>query len=381
VAAGRKLTARQLNRASLGRQLLLRRASLDVVKAVHRVVALQAQEPASPYLALWNRLAKFDPVALDRAFAKHSVVKGTLMRITLHAVDATDYPAFHEAMQPSLRAARLNDRRFRGTGLTTADALALLPEVLEFAATPRTNAEGEAWLDERLGVTPKPGVWWAFRQFGPLQHHPTGGPWSFGPRPSYVAAHPHAPSGDTDAAVQWLVRRYLEGFGPASVQDIAQFSTILRPPVRDAVTALGESLVRFQGPDGRELFDVPGGLLPPEDSPPPPRLMAMWDSILLAYADRTRVIPPDYRRLVIRSNGDVLPALLVDGYVAGVWRPVEGGIEATAFHKLSDEAWAGLEAETRGMLTLLAGREPTVYRRYVRWWKGLPGAEVRVLGG
>ena len=50
------LTARQLNRATFGRQLLLQREPLDVVGAVHRVVALQAQEPASPYLALWNRL-------------------------------------------------------------------------------------------------------------------------------------------------------------------------------------------------------------------------------------------------------------------------------------------------------------------------------------
>jgi Winged helix DNA-binding domain len=39
---------------------------------------------------------------------------------------------------------------------------------------------------------------------------------------------------------------------------------------------------------------------------------------LLAYADRSRVIPPAYRRLITRQNGDVLPTLLVDGYVAGV---------------------------------------------------------------
>ena len=188
MAASKKLTARQLNRATLGRQLLLRRESLDVVEAAHRVVALQAQEPPSPYLALWNRLIDFDPPDLDRAFADHAVVKATLMRIALHAVDATDYPAFHEAMQPTLRAARLNDRRFRRAGLSIADAEALLTRVLEFAEGPRTNAEAEAWLDERLGVTPKPGVWWAFRQFGPFVHSPTGGPWSFGPRPSYVAA-------------------------------------------------------------------------------------------------------------------------------------------------------------------------------------------------
>ncbi|MFI6760014.1 hypothetical protein ACIBF5_12840 [Micromonospora sp. NPDC050417] len=39
------LTQRALNRATLGRQLLLRREPLDVADAVRRVVALQAQQP------------------------------------------------------------------------------------------------------------------------------------------------------------------------------------------------------------------------------------------------------------------------------------------------------------------------------------------------
>jgi hypothetical protein len=375
------VTARQLNRATLGRQMLLRREPVGIVEAVRRIVALQAQEPASPYLALWNRVAAFEPADLDRAFADHAVVKATLMRITLHAVGATDYPAFHHAMQETLRAARLNDRRFTATGMTAAEADALVPHVLAFAERPRTNAEGETWLDGRVGITPKPGLWWAFRQYAPLVHARTGGPWSFGTRPSYVAARGEPHAGEPGASTQWLVRRYLEGFGPATAQDIAQFSTLYRPPVREALAAMGDTLQRLRGPDGAELFDVPGGLLPPEDSPAPPRLMAMWDSTLLAYADRSRMIPPDYRRLVMRSNGDVLPTLLVDGLVAGVWRPVEGGIEATAFHRLTDEAWHGLQAEATALVAFLAEREPSVYRRYARWWKGLAGAEVRVLRG
>ncbi|HEX6508494.1 MAG TPA: crosslink repair DNA glycosylase YcaQ family protein, partial [Chloroflexota bacterium] len=79
-----RITARGLNRSMLGRQLLLRRESLCVADAVRRVVALQAQHAASPYLALWNRLTDFDPAELDTAFAGHEVVKATLMRVTLH---------------------------------------------------------------------------------------------------------------------------------------------------------------------------------------------------------------------------------------------------------------------------------------------------------
>jgi hypothetical protein len=374
------LTARRLNRATLARQMLLRREPLDAVAAVHRVVALQAQEPASPYLALWNRVEGFDATDLQGAFTHQAVVKAQLLRITLHAVDVADYPAFHRAMSPSLRAARLHDRRFTRTGLSSADADALTPEVLAYAATPRTNAEAEAWLDERLGPTEKPGVWWAFRQFAPIVHAPTGGPWSFGPRPAYVAARARPDGIDEGTAVATLVRRYLEGFGPASIQDIAQFSTIYRPPIKRAIESLGDGVVRLEGPGGEELYDVPGGMLPPEDSPAPPRLLPMWDSVLLAYKDRSRIVPDDYRKQVMRSNGDVLPTLLVDGQVAGVWRPLDGAIEASAFHPLADEAWARLDKEARSMVAFLADREPTVYRRYGRWWADLPAVEVRLIG-
>jgi hypothetical protein len=170
-----RLTARQLNRATLGRQLLLRREPLAVVDAVRRVGALQAQEAASPYLALWNRIVDFDPADLDAAFAERAVVKASLIRITLHAVLAEDYPAFHDAMLSSLRAARLHDRRFISSGLSIADADALVPDLLEFAARPRTKAEIEGRLAAQLGAS-KPRLWWALRTFAPLHHAPTGGP-------------------------------------------------------------------------------------------------------------------------------------------------------------------------------------------------------------
>lgn len=180
------ITARELNRSTLARQLLLQRETLAVGDAVRRVVALQAQQAASPYLALWNRLTGFDAADLDTAFAGHEVVKSTLMRITLHAVHIDDFRAFHEAVQPSLRAARLGDR-FTVSGLTPEDADALVPELLAFADRPRTAAEFEAWLTQRLGAPPKPGAWWGLRQYTPLLHAPTTPPWSFGTRPSYVA--------------------------------------------------------------------------------------------------------------------------------------------------------------------------------------------------
>ena len=376
-----RLTARRLNRATLARQLLLGREPVDVTEGVRRVVALQAQEAASPYLALWNRLAPFDPASLDAAFASRAVIKATLMRVTLHAVTAADYPSFHGAMAESLRASRLFDRRYSETGLSAADTDALIPHLVEYVAERRTNAECEAWLNARLGAA-QPRAWWALRTFAPVVHAVTGGPWSFGYRPSYLAAPMEdQPPDGRDACVQWLARRYLEGFGPASAADLAQFTLLTRSAAKDALDAMAGRLERLEGPDGGVLFDVPGAPRPGEDTPCPPRLMAMWDSALLAYADRGRVIPPAYRTLVIRRNGNVLPTLLVDGHVAGVWRPAGDGIEATAFHELPERAWQGLADEARALVSFLAARDPAVYRRYAHWWKELPAAEVRVLPG
>ncbi|MFF7312672.1 DNA glycosylase AlkZ-like family protein [Streptomyces sp. NPDC008137] len=377
------ITARELNRATLGRQLLLSREAMAAGEAVRRVVALQAQHAASPYVALWNRLAGFSPAELDEAFARRAVVKATLMRITLHAVHADDYQVFREAMQQTLYASRLG-HRFAAAGLTPADGEALVPELLDFADRPRTAAEVQAWLEERVGADKKAGAWWGLKGYAPLLHLPTGGPWSFGTRASFVAARTGpAPTGRTSAAeaLRQLVLRYLRGFGPASVADVAQFAMLPRQPVRQTLLALCDTVEQLRGPDGTVLFDVPDAPRPPADTPAPPRLMAMWDSVLLAHADRSRVIPPDYRRLVIRVNGDVLPTLLVDGQVAGVWRAIGGGIEATAFHDLARTTWEGLAEEAASLTGFLTDREPEVYRRYHHWWPKLPAGQVRMLTG
>lgn len=372
------VTRRQLNRATLARQFLLERQRVDVVDGVRRIIALQAQEPASPYIALWNRLAGFDPADLDDAFVDRSIVKATLMRITLHAVAAEEYPPFHEAMLRVLRASRLNDHRYTTTGLTVDDADAALRRVVGFASQPRTKDE---ILDMLSGDAPvEPRLWWALRTFAPLIHVPTGAPWSFG-RPQAFEAAPTTPARPgRDAALQRLIWRYLEGFGPATAQDFGQFALQRQAEIDPALEAMAEKLTTLEGPAGETLFDVPGGVVPAGDTPTPPRLLGMWDSILLAYRDRSRIIPDEYRAHVIRRNGDVLPTVLVDGHVAGVWRPGHDGIEVLAFEAMSDHDWNGLAQEADALRRLIASRDPDTYRRYSNWWDKLPRAELRTIG-
>lgn len=377
------ISARALNRATLARQLLLERQPLAVNEAVRRLVALQAQEAPSPYLALWNRLVDFDPTHLDAAFASSEIVKAPLMRITLHAVHADDYPIFREAMDPTFFRAYFSDGLFTETGTTAEAAIALAPAFLAHAEIPRTADEISAWLSEHPEVSQHPGLWSALRQYAPLQRAPTGGLWSFQSRIAFLTP-PIAPQlGNADIAetsLRMLILRYLEGFGPATIADFSKFALVPRTRARQALAALGNQLERLVGPNGEELFDIPGAPRPDEDTPAPARLLGMWDNTLLAYDVRDRIIPPEYRKITIRINGDVLPTLLVDGYVAGLWRVTEAGIEATAFHDLPDDTWAQLATEARSLTNFLTNRDPAVYRRFNHWWdKHLPSADVRLL--
>lgn len=374
-----QVTARRLNRATLARQLLLERQRIGVVEAVRQVMALQAQEPASPYLALWNRIAGFDPAHLDGAFAGRSVVKATLMRITLHAVAADEYTTYHEAMVPVLRASRLNDRRYTSTGLTTGDADAAEARVVAFATQPRSKGEINVMLSEVDGSPLEPRLWWALRTFAPLIHTPTGPPWSFGRNQAFETAPAMPPRPSPADALQRLIWRYLEGFGPATAQDFAQFTLQRQSEIGPALEGLADRLHTVEGPNGEILFDIPGGELPPDDTPAPPRLLGMWDGVLLAYRDRSRIIPEEYRAHVIRRNGDVLPAVLVDGYVAGVWRPLDDGIEVRVFRTLSAEVWDGIAHEAKALCALIVSRDSTTYGRYRNWWTKLPTGERRVL--
>ncbi|QWC84351.1 winged helix DNA-binding domain-containing protein [Nocardioidaceae bacterium] len=395
------LTARGWNRALLARQLLLERSDLDVVPAVRSLLAVQSQSAPSAYLALWNRLARSDLSAggrpgvwpeLDVAYADGRLVKASLMRLTLQTVTAEDLPTLTTAMRPLLRD-RLGDARFADGGVARDEALAAAPEFLAELHEPRTNEQMDAWTQSRFGQHPTPSVWWAMRYLLPVAHTPTGGPWSFGQKPAFRATgHPMVDADDLDGqhrAEEQLVRRYLAAFGPATVADIAQFTVMRRAPVTAAVARLGDELteVAVEGVRGRflDLADTALARRPDPGTPAPPRLLGMWDDALLGSADRSRTLPPAIKAAVVRRNGDVLPSLLVDGSVAGVWRVTPHGdrhrIEAHALIPIATADWDGLEAEATALLPLLAEREPAPYARYDHWWdKHMPSVEVRLLG-
>jgi Winged helix DNA-binding domain len=340
----RVLTVRELNRATLARQLLLERKRLSPKAVIERLVGMQAQWPPAPYVGIWTRTTSFRREALERELARASVVKATVMRQTLHLLTRRDY---------ALLRAALSETNFPWQSQL---AKRLAPSMRELAAKgPVTTAEALVHLEHGHGLT---GVaarraWRAARVHAHLLHHHETALWNPRRDGRFVALEEPKAHVPVEARAE-IFRRYFAAFGPASRRDISTWSMMHMPEI-DAALELLEPLRRFRDEAGRELLDVPRTPLPDPEIPAPVRFLPKWDNVLLAFADRTRMLPEEYRKTVIRMNGDVAPTFLVDGFVAGIWRAENGRVALEPFAALSRSVRRELEDEAARLEAFLAG--------------------------
>jgi Winged helix DNA-binding domain len=283
---GDLLGRRELNRATLARQLLLGRHDLPAAEAVGRLGGLNAQDPEPPYLALWARLTGFERDALTRALEDRSVVRGSLLRATQHLATAADYLAWRPLLQPVLERGRRSLRAAAGIDLAELSAVA------------------RRLLAER-----------------PLTRPALG---------------------------RLLAERW---------------------PGRDPVERLGAELRRFRDEAGRVLYDLPDAPRPDPDTPALPRFLPAFDNLLLAHADRTRVMTDEHRRRVSYASV-VEPTVLVDGQVAAVWRmtrePGRATLAVEPLTPLSSGDRAGVALEGERLLAFAADDAPDHDLRFLR---------------
>ena len=339
----RVLTQRELGRATLARQLLLERKRLSPTVVIERLVGMQAQWPSAPYVGIWTRAASFRRETLERELARGAVLKATVMRQTLHLVTRRDYGLLRAAMSEMIS---------RGA---TAQAKSLAPSVRALAeAGSVTSEEALAHLEREHGLTGLEGrrAWRAARVRAHLLHHHETALWRARPEGRFVAIEEPEAHVPVEARAE-ILRRYLAAFGPASRRDIVAWSMMHVPELQPALDVL-EPLRRFRDEQGRELLDVPRAPLPDPDTPAPVRFLPKWDNVLLAFADRTRVLPEEYRKTVIRTNGDVAQTFLVDGLVAGTWRVENARVVLEPFVALSRLVRVELEDEAGRLEAFLA---------------------------
>jgi Winged helix DNA-binding domain len=364
VGSGGVLGMRALNRATLERQMLLRRRKLSAEEAIEHLVGMQAQAPNPPYVGLWTRLEGFYPDQLARLILERRAVRVALMRNTVHLVSARDCLKLRPLVQPvidrGLYANRANREGLEGVdvGALSAAGRALLEE------RPRTAKELGVLLRERWPDRDPASLARAVRHLLPLVQVPPRGVWGMSGQTTHTTAEAWLGRPlDTDPSPEEMAVRYLGAFGPAGVKDAQTWSGLTR--LGEVFERLRPRLSTFRDERGRELFDLPDAPRPDPDTPAPPRFLPEFDNLILSHADRTRVIADDYRRVIASKNGMVPATFLVDGFVRGTWKTQRTRGKATLviepFEALSGNDRDALAEEGERLLRFMAqpqGAEP-----------------------
>ena len=309
------LTRKQLNRATLARQLLLERDALSPPAAVERLAGMQAQEPKHPFVGLWTRVAGFDIDDLRRALLERVVVRATLMRSTLHLMSAADYAALRMSLQPS-RAVALRVLGARSEGLDLDAVLPAARRLLEGRPLPFERIR--ALLAAQFPDVDDRALGYAVRTLLPLVMVPSEeARWGFRRVAEFALAEEWLGELAADGAHAALVTRYLGAYGPASAADVRTWSGL--GGMKTVLNGMRDSLEVFTDERGRELFDLPGAPRPEAGVPARPRFLPEFDNLVLAHDDRTRLLADEHRPLVTTKNLRVRATFLVDGFVAGTW--------------------------------------------------------------
>ena len=324
----RILTQRELNRALLARQLLLERGRMPIPRALERIGGIQAQYAPAMYLGLLSRLTGFARDDLTRALERKTVIQATLMRTTIHLVSRADY----WPVAVAIRARRWARARVYKTSEREFERAASEVRRLLKSAGPLRDRQ----IGERLGKeTWRPGVdLWV-----ELVRVPPSGTWAHRRADLYGLAEDWVGPEDStpEAGLELLVRRYLQGFGPARASDIANWAGLNVTAIKPALESL--ELRQFRDEAGKVLLDLPRAPLPDPDTPAPPRFLPVWDANLLVHARRTQIVPEEYRpRIFNTKTPHSFNTFLIDGQVAGTWRYEGGRMALSPFHRI-DPRW------------------------------------------
>ncbi|MEU5877454.1 winged helix DNA-binding domain-containing protein [Spirillospora sp. NPDC047279] len=352
------LSRRVLNRAALDRQMLLARARLPVPAAMERLVALQAQDCNLPYFTLWSRLEGFRQQALTDLMYERQVTRSSVLRGTQHMLTAADFLW----VRPLLQSSVLRMRQ-AGFGRVTKDW-----DLDELAGEARDRLAGRTLtrpqiareLQERWPDREALALGWSVQALVPVVHPPPSGTWNtWGATPFALPEDWLGKPLEEGAALEELVRRYLEGHGPASVKDFQMWSGVRRREGAEEAFARLD-LRAYRDENGVEVFDLPDATLPDPDVPAPVRFLPDLDNLLLAYADRTRVMTDEQRKYIC-VGAWVKATVLVDGHVRAVWTlrkrkgEKKGGAETAvltieSFGELATGERAAIEAEAVDLL-------------------------------
>jgi hypothetical protein len=349
-----KLTNRQLNRATLARQLLLERSDIGIADAVRFLGGLQAQQSNDPYIALWSRLNGFRHEDLTALIVDRTLARATTMRGTLHLHTADDLIGFRALVADFLKAMWKSNFLKHFGEEDQKKAIRAGVKLLDAKAPMTAGALGKA-LKEKFPTAEPLALSILLQVNETLIQVPPTRLWGNGSAPLLTRVEnwlppPHVgPLSRID-----LVCRYLRAFGPASVNDMQTWCRLTK--LSAEFEALEDELVTFESEDGRVLYDFPDAPRPDADTPAPVRFLPLYDNVYLGYDNRRRMLEEnDAKRVNILA--EFKPAVLVDGIVSAGWavesKKGAARLMIEPYHKLRKRDLREIEAEGLAFLRFM----------------------------
>ncbi len=328
------LTTRQLNRATLARQMLLERSDTSILDAVRFLGGLQAQQSNDPYIGLWSRLNGLTHEALTALIVDRTLARATTMRGTLHLHTADDLVGFRALVQDFLMAQWKSNflRRFGSEDKAKVHRAGL--RILDKG--PLTSGDLGRQLKAKFPSAEPLSLAVLLQMSETLVQVPPTRLWGNGSAPLLVRVETWLPDARPSLSRIDLVRRYLAAYGPASINDMQIWCRLTKLSVE--FKALENELVVFEGDDGRVLYDLPDAPRPPADTPAPIRFLPLYDNVYLGYDNRRRMLmEADLARLTLFT--DFKPSVLIDGVIAAGWvvsrKKGAARLEIEPYHKLT----------------------------------------------
>lgn len=351
------LSQRALNRATLARQMLLEREQKSAMETLEHLVGMQAQVPRTPYVGLWSRLVGFQAEELSALMASRQTVRAPLMRVTIHMASARDCLALRPLLQAKMERHFLSGTPF-GRNLREIDFDELLKTAREaIEEEPRSTAELRILLGERWPERDATSLAYAVSHLLPVVQVTPRGLWSESGQTKWTTVDAwlgQAPV--SDPSISDFILRYLAAFGPATVNDMQNWSGLTR--LREHFEALRPRLATFRNEAGKELFDLPDAPRPDPSTPAPVRFLPVYDNLLLGHDDRSRFSAADTVMPHMAGGGRDVGAILVDGFVRGIWKidleKRDAVLRIEAFAGMPDDELPAVQEEGRRLLAFVA---------------------------
>jgi hypothetical protein len=299
----------------------------DVVQTARDLVGLHATGAPNPYLQLFTRMPGFTRQALDhelyerRSLARVRCMRGTLFMLPLELLPIAWAATRELVLGPSTKylAAQGLTRRSYKRWASLVDAV-LADRALSAA---QIRAELGASRD-----VPLPAVLNQMCDEGRLlRDRPVAG-WrdahSTYRRLAEVLPQVELDGYEPAQAAALLIERYIDRYGPVTVDDIAWWTGLGIRRCRGALDELGTQITPIHVPewDGEhwllraDLDRIMHAIRPKRTQI---SLLAALDPYTMGFRRRARLLNPDRRDFVYDRSGNATSVAIVDGRIVGVW--------------------------------------------------------------